>query len=139
MGLLSINSMSMATFWLAGQFANVDNSFNFSLNAGATYLFTMNTTGLHPVDICTSPTTASHYSGASAQVVSSGSVTLTIPATGYPSTLYYICNNHQFYGIITVNPPQPPPRTTITKTSVTTNIVLTFTGGTNTIATGAAI
>lgn len=118
---------------LAGQFANVDNSFNFSLNAGATYLFTMNTTGIHPVDICTNPVTSAHYTGASAQVVSSGSVTLTIPATGYPATLYYICNTHQFYGKITVNPPQPPPPTTIIKTSVTTNIVLTFTGGTNAI------
>lgn len=122
---------------LPGQFANVNDSFNFSLNAGATYIFTMNTTAIHPVDICTSPSTALavRYSGASAQGVSSGTVMLTIPATNYPTTLYYICQNHQFYGIITVNPPQPPPPTTITKTSLTTNnIVLTFTGGTNTIA-----
>lgn len=119
-------------------FANVDNSLNFSVNAGATYLFTMNTTpGLHPVDICTSPSTAAaaHYSGTSAQGVATGSVTLTIPATNFPTTLYYICNFHTFYGKITVNPPQPAPPTTIIKTSVATNnIVLTFTGGTNTIS-----
>jgi hypothetical protein len=115
------------------QDANVDDSLNFSLNAGATYLFTMNTASFHPVDICTAPNTTSHYSGASAQAVSSGSVTLTLPATNYPTTLYYICNIHQFYGIITVNPPQPPPAATILHASVTTNILLTFSGGTNTI------
>ena len=55
---------------LAGQFANVDDSYNFSLNAGATYIFKMSTISLHPVDICTSPRlTAAHYSGASAQAV----------------------------------------------------------------------
>ena len=115
------------------QDANVDDSLNFSLNAGATYILSMNTASFHPVDICTSPNTSSHYSGASAQVVSSGIVTLTIPATNYPATLYYICNNHLFYGEITVNPPQPPPDATILQSSVTTNIVLTFSGGTNTI------
>jgi hypothetical protein len=113
---------------------NVDDSLNFGLNAGATYIFNMNTTaGFHPVDICTSPNTSTPYSGASAQAVSTGTVTLTIPATNYPTTLYYICNIHAFYGKITVNPPQPPPTATILGTAVTTNIVLTFSGGTNTI------
>ncbi len=114
-------------------FANVDNSLNFSLNAGAKYIFSMNTASIHPVDICTAPNTTTPYSGASAQRVNSGTVTLTLPATNYPSTLYYICANHLFYGIITVNPPQAPPLATILNTSVTTNIVLTFSGGTNTI------
>jgi hypothetical protein len=113
--------------------ANVDNSLNFTLNAGATYLFSMNTSAAHPVDICTAPNTNSQYSGASAQTVTSGTVTLVIPATNYPANLYYICSIHKFYGIITVAPPQPPPDTTILCTSVTTNIVLTFSGGTNTI------
>jgi hypothetical protein len=113
--------------------ANVDDSLNFTLNAGAKYILSMNTASEHPVDICTSPNTTSHYSGASAQAVSSGTITLTIPATNYPATLYYICNNHLFYGIITVAPPKPPPAATILKTSVTTNIALTFSGGTNTI------
>jgi hypothetical protein len=115
------------------QDANVDDSLNFTLNAGATYILSMNTAAIHPVDICTSPNTSSHYSGASAQVVNSGTVTLTIPATNYPTTLYYICNNHLFYGIIAVNPPQPPPSARILRAAVTTNIVLTFSGGTNTI------
>jgi hypothetical protein len=106
---------------------------NFTLNAGATYLLSMSTASEHPVDICTNPTTGSHYIGASAQAVSSGSVTLTIPATNFPTTLYYICNIHTFYGVITVAPPKPPPAATILGASVTTNIVLRFSGGTNTI------
>ena len=115
-------------------FANVDNSVNFSLPAGATYVFQMNTTAFeHPVDICTNSTITSHYVGASAQVVTTGTVTVTIPTTNYPTNLYYICNNHLFYGIITVTPPQPPPPTTIVQTAVSTNVTLTFTGGTNTI------
>lgn len=118
---------------MAGQFANVDNSLNFSLNAGATYIFRMNTISIHPVDICTNPVNTARYTGASAQAVFSGIVTLTIPATNYPTTLYYICNVHSFYGIITVNPPQPPPPTSIIKASVASDVVLTFTGGTNTI------
>ena len=117
----------------AQQDANANDSLNFTLNAGATYIFTMNTASEHPVDICTGPNITSHYSGASAQAVSSGTVTLTIPAANYPTNLYYICNNHLFYGIIAVNPPQPPPPATILHTSVTTDIVLTFSGGTNTV------
>ena len=113
--------------------ANVDDSLNFTLNAGATYTLSMNTASFHPVDICTNSNTSAHYIGASAQAVSSGTVTLTIPATNYPTTLYYICNIHTFYGIITVAPPQPPPAATILQTSVADDIVLTFSGGTNTI------
>ncbi|MDB6023391.1 MAG: hypothetical protein JWQ04_3248 [Pedosphaera sp.] len=116
------------------QFGNVDDSVDFSLNAGATYIFSMSSASIHPVDICTAPNTTSRYSGASAQATSSGAmVTLTIPATNYPATLYYICNIHTFYGTITVLPPQPPTPATILKTVVSSNIVLTFSGGTNTI------
>ena len=112
---------------------NVDDSLNFTLNAGATYIFNMNTASIHPVDICTNANTSARYIGASTQAVSSGTVTVTIPATNYPTNLYYICNLHTFYGIITVAPPIPPPTATILRTSVTTNIVLMFSGGTNTI------
>jgi len=115
------------------QDANVDDSLNFSLNAGATYIFSMNTSSIHPVDICTNSTTSSHYVGASAQAVSSGTVTVTIPATNYPPILYYICNIHTFYGKITINPPQAPPPVNILQTTIATNIQLTFSGGTNTI------
>jgi hypothetical protein len=122
-----------ASSTVSPQNANIDDSVNFSLNAGAKYIFSMNTDSKHPVDICTQPNVSSYYSGASAQVINSGTVTLTIPATNYPKTLYYICDNHMFYGIITVNPPQHPPSATIVNASVTTDIVLTFSGGTNTM------
>jgi hypothetical protein len=122
-----------ASSGLTAMDANVDDSLNFTLNAGATYLFSMSTGSTHPVDICTNPNTSSFYIGASAQAVHAGTVQVTIPATNYPPTLYYICNVHTFYGTITVAPPLPPPPATILQTSVTTNIVLTFSGGTNTI------
>jgi hypothetical protein len=122
-----------ASSGLAADDANVDDSLNFTLNAGATYLFSMSTGSTHPVDICTNANTSSFYVGASAQAIHSGTVTVTIPATNYPSTLYYICNIHTFYGTITVAPPQPPPPANILQATVTTNIVLTFSGGTNTI------
>jgi hypothetical protein len=115
------------------QDGNVDDSLNFSLNAGATYIITLNTANFHPVAICTNPNPGAVYSGASGQDLSTGTITLTIPATNYPATLYYICAVHTFYGIITVNPPQPPPPASIVQASVTTNILLTFSGGTNTI------
>ena len=98
-----------ATSGQTAQDANVDDSLNFTLSAGATYIFSMNTASFHPVDICTNANTTSFYTGASRQTVSSGTVMLTIPATNYPDKLYYICNIHTFYGIITVAPPQPPP------------------------------
>lgn len=63
------------------QDANVDDSLNFTLNAGATYIFSMNARSIHPVDICTNSNTTSKYAGASSQKVSSGTVTLAIPAT----------------------------------------------------------
>src|ERR1700722_8083338 len=132
---------SAAKFYINGQSsavpaqeANVNNSLTFALYAGATYIFNMNSTlDLHPVDICTAANPSAHYSGASAQAQSGGvNVTLTIPRTGYPGTLYYICNNHQFYGKITVLPPQPPPTAKIVGSSVASNIVVTFTCGNNT-------
>src|SRR5271163_3603609 len=44
-----------------------DDSLNFSLNAGATYIFSVSTSAMHPMDINTSPNnnTNSRYSGAS--------------------------------------------------------------------------
>jgi hypothetical protein len=109
-------------------------SLDFSLNAGATYIFQMNSAGFHPVNVCTNPVISATYSGLSLQSASGGTiVTLTIPPTNYPPTLYYICSIHGFYGQITVNPPQPPPTVNILNAAISTNIVLTFSGGTNTI------
>src|SRR5579883_853026 len=39
---------------MAPGIGSVDNSINFSLYAGASYIFNMNTASDHPVDICTS-------------------------------------------------------------------------------------
>jgi hypothetical protein len=115
------------------QNANVDDSLNFSLPAGATYVFSINTAAIHPVDICTYPDDISYYSGASAQTVNSGTVTVTIPSVNYPPTLYYVCDIHLFYGTITITPPVPPPPTAILNVNLSSNnVALTFTGGTNT-------
>ena len=112
---------------------NVDDSLDFSLAAGATYVLSINTAVIHPVDICTDSGDENFYSGASAQTVNSGTVTLTIPSSNYPPALYYICDIHLFYGTITITPPQAPPPTTILNVNLTTNnVTLTFTGGTNT-------
>jgi hypothetical protein len=113
--------------------AYVDDSLNFTLNAGATYVFSMDTAFIHPVVIATNADPFSDYVGASEEAVTSGVVTVTIPATNYPPTLYYICNIHFFYGVITIAPPLAPPPLSILNTTVTTSIVLTFSGGTNTI------
>ncbi len=75
------------------------------------------------------PPASFEYGNASPQLVTSGTVTLTIPATGFPSKLYYQCNNHGFYGVITVvAPPSPPPPNQILSVSVITNVTLVSTG-----------
>ena len=58
---------------------------------------------------------AVHYTNATPTSTTMGAITLVIPATNYPTTLYYECNLHFFYGEITVVPPtaQPPPPNTI--------------------------
>src|SRR5215471_5630791 len=84
-----------------------------TLVAGNTYTFTMAASPLHPMVIGTNFTASFtdptpdnfSYTGANPQVVSSGVITLTLPSTGFPTTLYYQCDLHGFYGIITVMPP----------------------------------
>lgn len=102
-----------------------------TLAAGGTYTFTMQTDILHPMVVVTAndgfPPSNFEYSNASPQIVNSGVITLTIPETNYPATLYYQCNNHGFYGVITVAPPAPPANQVLSL-SVTTNIVLISTG-----------
>jgi hypothetical protein len=118
----------------------VQNSPTLTVTAGNTYTFTMEANAIHPMvvgtNFSTTPTTSPstfEYSGASPQIVSSGTITLTIPAVNFPSKLYYQCNNHGFYGIINVMPPTgAPPRNIIISLVVgATNVVVTS-SGTNT-------
>ena len=106
-----------------------------TLSAGNTYTFTMEASSFHPMVIGTNASTglpqpvSFAYTNASPQAIFSGTITLTLPATNFPSKLYYQCNNHGFYGVITVVAPSgAPPPNNILGLSVTTNIVLISTG-----------
>ncbi|MEY2467248.1 MAG: hypothetical protein QOD03_1769 [Verrucomicrobiota bacterium] len=105
-----------------------------NLTAGATYRFIIGVSSIHPVVIATNntanPPSGSAYSGATPQIVTSGSIVVTLPTNNYPSTLYYRCNFHLFNGLINILPPPAPNQ--ILSVSVTTNIVLLSTGETNT-------
>jgi hypothetical protein len=108
-----------------------------TLQAGNTYTFTISTTpGFHQVDITTAPfpSPAVYYGGASAQIVDTGTITLAIPATNYPSSLYYICQNHGFYGVISITAPTAaaPPRNSIISITLTPTTVTVTSTGTNT-------
>lgn len=110
-----------------------------NVRAGNTYTFSISTTpGFHPVDIVsnvTFPVINGAYSGASPQTITSGTITLTIPATNFPSTLFYICDIHGFHGQINVSapatPPAPPQNIIISILVQPTNVVVTS-SGTNT-------
>jgi hypothetical protein len=110
-----------------------------TLTAGQTVTFNMQASFFHPMVIATNAATSSldppanfAYDGASPQDIASGPITLTLSASGFPSTLYYQCNVHGFYGVITVVPASgggpPPPPNQIVSLSVTTNIVMVSTG-----------
>jgi hypothetical protein len=115
----------------------VQNSPTLTVTAGNTYTFTMQASVIHPMVVGTNfssngvpAPSAFEYSNATPQDVSSGTITLTIPATNFPTNLYYQCNNHGFYGIINVLPPTgAPPRNIIISIVVgSTNVVMTSTG-----------
>ena len=106
-----------------------------NLTAGATYKFVIGTASFHPVIIVTNniaspPLNNVAYSAASPQAINSGTITLTIPASNFPATLFYRCNVHGFTGQINILP--TPPTNRIVSLAVTTNIVLVSTGVTNT-------
>jgi len=107
------------------------------LNAGATYRLIVGVASFHPVVIATNntgnfanPPANFAYSGASPQAITSGTITLTIPASNYPPVLYYQCNIHDFFGQINVLPPPPPNQ--ILSVTVTNTVMLVSTGTTNT-------
>ena len=106
-----------------------------TLYAGRTYTFTMQAASIHPMVVGTNASSGTptpvnfSYTNASPQAIASGTITLNLPATNFPSHLFYQCNVHGFYGVITVLPPLVPPRPNqIVSVSVTTNIVLISTG-----------
>src|SRR4029077_19975473 len=80
------------------------NSPPLTLTAGQTYTFTVNTAAFHPMEIETSTPPGPHYTNATPVNTFSGTMTLVLPATGFPSTLYYERALHHFYGVITVVP-----------------------------------
>lgn len=104
----------------------------FSLTAGVTNILRINTSSIHPVIITTNRNTSltSYYNGAAPENINSGNIALRIPATGFPSTLYYICSIHGFSGQINVIAPVSPvpPRNQILSVRIGTNIVMTSTG-----------
>lgn len=112
-----------------------NNSPPLTLAAGQTYTLTVSVAAFHPLGIVTTiPPSISTYSNASPQGATSATVTLTIPATNFPSTLYYQCNTHHFYGVITIVPPvsPPPPSNTIVSIVVMPTNVTLLSTGTNT-------
>lgn len=145
-GVSTPNGGADFRYWIDGQTPPgaagdwVNNCQPLTLYAGHTYTFDLtNVAAFHPMVVATNAATSSldpasnfAYKNASPQDTSTGTITLTIPATDFPSTLYYQCNVHGFYGVITVlPPPTPPPPNEIVSLSVTTNIVLISTGTTN--------
>jgi hypothetical protein len=107
-----------------------------TLAAGATYTFNISVSSTHPFEIVTnSPGPAAiHYTNATPTSTTMGTITLVIPATNFPSTLYYECNQHFFYGVITVVPPVagPPPPNAIISIIIGPDTVTMISSGTNT-------
>src|SRR5882724_9464891 len=65
--------------------------------AGDITTFNITNSSIHPLIIQTAPdrNVANRYSGASTTIPKSlGTLTVTIPTQGFPTTLYYVCNNH---------------------------------------------
>jgi len=112
----------------------VNNNPAFSLQAGTTNSLIIQTSSSHPVVIQTAPinSSANRYSGATPQNLNNGTIRVTIPLIGYPSVLYYVCNQHGFFGQINITDPPPPPRNTILSLSVGPSNVVMKSTGTNT-------
>ena len=106
------------------------------LTAGTTNVFNISVQSLHPIDIVSdSPgPLATTYSGATPQGLITGTMTLVIPPTNFPSTLYYECNRHFFYGVINISAPSAgaPPQNAIISIVVTPAGVTVKSTGTNT-------
>jgi len=100
------------------------------LVAGVTNILIIDTSPNHPVVISTTPNPYGWFSGADPQNINFGQIGITTPTAGFPTTLYYVCNVHSFYGEIDISAPVglPPPPNTILEVLVGTNVVMTSTG-----------
>jgi hypothetical protein len=118
------------------QSPGVNNSPPLTLTAGQTYTFSISTASFHPMEIVTNTPGggATHYANATPTTTSSGTMTLVIPATNFPTTLYYECSVHFFYGVITIVPPvvPAPPSNHIISIVMTPTTVTLTSDGTNT-------
>jgi hypothetical protein len=64
----------------------------------------MQADSVHPMEISTNQNAPlSGYSGVTNNDIATGTLTLVIPATGFPSVLYFRCSNHLFGGTININ------------------------------------
>ena len=98
------------------------------LQAGVTNILDIQTYPDHPVVVLTSDT-FQFYSGANPQYLTNQPMSVTAPATGFPTLLYYACAIHGFFGEIHISAPAgPPPPNTILQIRVGTNVVMTSTG-----------
>jgi hypothetical protein len=101
-----------------------------SMQVGSTNILTINTSPIHPVVIANSPAFngADRYTNATPQSISSGMIRVTIPAVSFPTTLYYVCSVHGFFGVIDIQGGPRPPPSQILSLNVGTNVVMTSTG-----------
>jgi hypothetical protein len=105
-----------------------------TLQAGVTNYFIINTTpGFHPVVIRNStgfPFNSDLYAGANPQNVTTDTILLQSPSSGFPSKLYYQCSIHGFFGEIDLEAPFSPipPQNRIVAIQVGTNVVMLSTG-----------
>ncbi len=100
------------------------------LQAGVTNVLNIQTAGIHPVVVTSTPNTTDWFAGAAPQNVNSQPIAVTTPAAGFPTTLYYMCFIHGFFGQIHLTGPvsTAPPPNTILMVQVGTNVVMTSTG-----------
>jgi hypothetical protein len=107
-----------------------DTTIELQVGDGITNILDIHTASFHPVVVTSSVNTEDQYPGAEPQSVSDQPITLTVPTDGFPDTLYYMCHNHGFYGVIhlTATGGVVPPPNTILEVRVGTNIVMVSTG-----------
>ena len=100
------------------------------LIAGVTNILDIHTDSFHPVVVVSTINRFDSFSGAAPQDVNSAPISVTTPTSGFPTTLYYMCFFHGFFGEIHIAAPSfpVPAPNTILEIRVGTNVVMTSTG-----------